>query len=210
MSANQGKEIDAAASLVIKNISNHAVSIMAKILSIPKKAVSGLASAILATALYPFQLIGKAVGAIGEAGNAVINSVVDIFARAASFPAFVKDVLSLFFSAFIGSLSNIFDKSYLLVSSLPELIASQTRTWISVLVGSIRNLSTSMGTYLYSSLMSVLTSTGAKVSNVLGQLISASRAKLDKAGSDFLEVFSNIVSNFLAYFYGNSKGASSS
>jgi hypothetical protein len=229
ISARQGKEIDAAASVVAKTIGNHVVSIIAKVFSMPVKAVSGLTSAIISTLLFPFQLIGRAAGAVGVAGQTAYTTVVDLFVKATSFPAFVQDVVSLSFQTMLGYLSSMVDNSYIWITSLPDAIVYQSRILLSVLGDSIMKGSKSLLNIISSNAMLLLTSTGSRASKVsasilsssrskldklgariyilLASIISSSRSNLDKIGTDMLMVLSNFLSNILGNFKGSSKGS---
>lgn len=230
ISARQGKEIDAAASVVAKTIGNHVVSIIAKVFSMPVKAVSGLTSAIISTLLFPFQLIGRAAGAVGVAGQAVYTTMVDLFVKATSFPAFVQDVVSLSFQTMLGYLYSIVDNSYIWITSLPGTIVYQSRVLLSALGESILKGSKSIWNIISSNTLLLLTSTGSRVSTVsasiltssrskldtlgariyilLASIISSSRSNLDKLGTEVLVVLSNFLSNLLGNFKGSSSKGS--
>lgn len=226
ISARQGKEIDAAASVVAKTIGNHVVSIIAKVFSMPVKAVSGLASAIISTLLFPFQLIGRAAGAVGVAGQAVV----DLFVKATSFPAFVQDVVSLSFQTMLGYLSSIVDNSYIWITSIPDAIVHQSRVLLSALGESILKGSKSLWNIISSNTVLLLINTGSGASKVsssiltssrakldtlgariyifLASIVSSSRSNLDKLGTDMLVVLSNFLSNLRGNFKGSSSEGS--
>ena len=210
ISARQGRDIDAAASIVVKRLGTTAMDAISKILSIPAKAISGFTSAIIATLLYPFQLIGKTAGAIGQVGNEVIKSVVDLFLKATSFPTFVKDVISLWCTVLMGSVSTLLNKSYLWINSLPELFVFHIKSLLSTLGGLISSGSRQFGDILVSTFVSLYTTAGTKVSNVCSSIITTSRSGIGKTGAEIWLVLSNFISHCLAFVKGNgAKGTSS-
>lgn len=207
ISARQGREIDATAAIVAKTIGNNAINFISKLLSIPSKAMSGLTSVIVATLLYPFQLIGRAAGAIGDAGNAAVNSIVDLFTKASSFPSFVQDLVALSLKSIMGWLSNSYDKSCIWITSLPRLLLSHSKVWLAALGGSIKNRSKSLGNTIVSNLAWLLSTTGTIISNRLGSFLYISRCNIDKVGTEIIVAWSSLVSYVLAFFKGGTNGS---
>jgi hypothetical protein len=205
VSAKQGREIDAAASIVAKTIGDSIVSAISKIVSLPLKAVSGLTSAIVATILYPFKLVGTMIGAVGHIGNDVVAALVDLVTMTTSFPSFVQGLISLSVSA----LSKILDKSYFWITSAPEKIIEQTKLLFVSLGVSIWQRSSSFGNSFISSLMSFIALTGTKLTNLSNVAVAKSHSKLDKVGNDILIAWSHLLANILALFKGSTKGESS-
>jgi len=197
ISARQGREMDAALSVVAKSISNQVMTSVSKILSLPKRAVTGLTSAIVATVLYPFKLIGSAVVAIGQVGNATLNAFIDLFVTASSFPAFVQQAVSMSFTMLMKSLSSAASSSYSWMSSLPAVLASQGKVLLRMLSESIVSGSKSLGSAFYTSLVSVLTTGFGEISTYVVSLTSASRSRVMEAVSWLMSVLS-------ARFRGNS------
>lgn len=208
MSARQGKDINATASMVINNLSQSILLEINKVLSMPTKAISGLASIIITTLLYPFQLIGKVAEVIGDAGNAAVTSVVDLFVKTTSFPSFVKEVAILSYQSMIGFIWNIGDKSVQWIITLPEVILSQSRIWLSALGISIWNGSKVIGNIISSNVKFLIGATGTKVSNVWSLILFQSRTKIEKFSNFAYVWLSNLVANLVGYFNGG--GSSSS
>lgn len=204
ISAREGREIDAAVSVVAKSIGNSFLSKLGEILSMPVHAVSGLTSAIVATLLYPFHVIGKAVGVVSSAGNAALNIAFDAFAKATSFPAFISEIASLSLSSLKMSLSNLTQQSRLFIASLPRVIVSRAKIWLPAAGIFIKDWLQYGGAQVYSSTVSILLASGVKLSNILNSLIQRSRSSLDIVEKQIILGLSYALSNFLAIFRGTS------
>ena len=114
VSALESKEIDAAASIVLKNVGDVVISALAKVAAVPFKALSALGSAIVTTISFPFQIIVSTLSMVGGVGGTTFNGVHSILAKVLSLPGMVTDAISL-------SITNLFNS---LISSTRWLCSS--------------------------------------------------------------------------------------
>mmetsp|Transcript_21860 Transcript_21860/g.24880 ORF Transcript_21860/g.24880 Transcript_21860/m.24880 type:complete len:657 (-) Transcript_21860:77-2047(-) len=207
-SARQGKEIDAAASVVAKSLGNSALTVVAKLFSIPGRALAALGSAVITALTYPFKILGNA-------GSSVIHKATDIFSKASSFPEFLNEVVSLSLSALKVSLSKGLSSLSSWVASIPEVLLAKSRIWLEVLcekskigavilVDGLFNTTKSTGTILYSTVLTFLKSIERRLSSSLGPFfkntLSSEQERFSMAGTKVFETISGLLSLLSALF----------
>ena len=200
MSAREGREIDAAVSVVAKSIGNNFISNIGKIVSIPIKAVSRLTSVIVATLLFPFQMIGKAADALCSAGNAAARNVFEIFTKASSIPAFVKEISMLSFSFLKISASNLTRQTCLWIASVSGVVVSRAKIWLSSAGIFVRDGLKSSGARAYSSLASALIATGMRLSNLINSFYTKSHYSLHNTSKQMIASLSDMIERLLSVF----------
>ena len=144
ISAQESKEIDAAASIVLKNVADVVLTTIAKVLAVPNRALSAVGSAILTTLLFPFQIIASSLSMVGGIGGTAFNGLYSILGTVSSVPGMLKDIISLSITTFSNSLQS----SAQFLFSTPKLLTEGA-------VKLTMSISTAIGNFGTSSLKSV-------------------------------------------------------
>jgi len=149
--ARQGKEIDAAASVVAKSIGDALLNALARMASMPVRAVAAIGSAVANALLAPFGLVRELVIKIGQAGGVTVNGLRALFANIISSPGMFVNALTSSLLSVRGSASHVLGASVSFISSLPRVILTQMRIGLSALGGNIVGVTASTGRMIYSS-----------------------------------------------------------
>lgn len=202
MSAREGKEIDAAASIVLKNVGDIIISAFSKVIAIPQRALSSLSSALVATIKFPFQIMVSSLLSVGGIGGATLSGLYSSIEKVLSLPKVACELVTLsvhnFFTSVSGALCYL--KGCLLacptfVVQKFEIMAHSLRTEIGNICASFFTMSRSLQKKLLMRISSL--SPTATMSN-LSHYISCLICYLSKASLDIVLKSSKISFDLMA------------
>lgn len=186
MAAGQGKEIDAAVSVVAKRFGESAWKSILKILSMPSNGAAAIGSAISNILLSPLNLVGALFTKIVEKGNTIIDAAQTLLYTALSSPGMVGQALKNSLITMSGSMSNALHGLLNYLASLPEVFLIQTRSGLVKLGSSAASATGSASRTIYASLT-------LHLSEVLGLCRTGLKSGLVRSSTSFDIILKNIA-----------------
>lgn len=149
MAAWEGKEIDAATSLVAQNIGSSIWKRIVELGTMPAEKVAAICAAIANMALAPIGMVGKWAFSISKAGGTALNIVQTFISKIYASPGMALEIVRSTFVAFQVSSIHYISSTLSYTLSLPEAILAKVRGGLVFLASSAGATAASVGSMVY-------------------------------------------------------------